>query len=680
MNPINVTRPGMTATSRSMVVAMACSAAVAAEFVGGKATRDALFLTSLHVTALPAMLIVTSLCSIVLVAAHGRWGGKVAPAVLVPALFVVSGVLFVIEWIARSQAPAATAVIVYLHVSGAGPLLASGFWLIATERFDPRSAKRRFGQIAGAGTLGGLLGALVAERVASLFGVPAMLLVLAGLQFFTAKLVRVLAVAGDARVQPSAESVPSPAHLEPRSGFRVIAEAPHLRHLMALVLLGTTSAALLEYLFKVKAVDTFGRGDGLLRFFALYYAAVSIVSFLLQTFGSRAVLERYGLALTTSTPSIALLAGSAVSLIVPGFSSLVVARGSESVFRGSWFRAGYELFYTPLPAAEKRAAKSVIDVGVDRLGDAVGGGFVRLVVVFLPALAQAPVILAAAMAASIGAILAAGQLNRWYVRSLESSLIDQADPVDLSDTKDASLANVLLTIRRREAAGQKRVRADYRPGYPLIQDILSLQSGSRERIVRVLARRQAIPAALVSHTIPLLASDSVGDFALFALRKVAEERVGELTDALMDPNQDDVVRRRLARVLSVCVSQRAVDGLMLALDDPQFDVRVDAARSLVAVRDRNPRVVIDRTRVETLVLREVATGPQQGFSHVVTLLSLVLPSEPLHIAFRSLQTENRRLRGTALEYLEGVLPPQVRQELWPLLHPQTRRIAGFGTA
>ena len=37
------------------------------------------------------------------------------------------------------------------------------------------------------------------------------------------------------------------------------------------------------------------------------------------------------------------------SLIAPGFGSLLMARGGESVFRSSLFRAGYELFYTPIP-------------------------------------------------------------------------------------------------------------------------------------------------------------------------------------------------------------------------------------------------------------------------------------------------------------------------------------------
>jgi AAA family ATP:ADP antiporter len=158
--------------TRSMVTAMVCAAAVTGQFIGGKATRDALFLTSMDFTALPAMLIATSAWSMVLVAVHARGARRFAPRVFVPASFVVSGALFVCEWLLRSTSPAATATAVYLHVSGAGPLLTSGFWLISSERFDPRTAKRRFGQIAAAGTLGGLLSALAAERVAAMFGVP----------------------------------------------------------------------------------------------------------------------------------------------------------------------------------------------------------------------------------------------------------------------------------------------------------------------------------------------------------------------------------------------------------------------------------------------------------------------------------------------------------------------------
>jgi len=662
----------MTTTARSTFTAMACAAAVTAQFVGAKATRDALFLTSLDFTALPAMLVATSVFSIVLVVAHTRWAARIAPATAVPAAFIVSGLLFIVEWLVRASAPSSIAVMVYLHVSGAGPLLLSGFWLIATERFDPRTAKRRFGQISGAGTLGGLLGALLAARAAT-WGVPSMLLVLSALQFLCAFLVRQLAV----RLEPVTTTIPAEREFRVparRSGLRVVAESPHLRHLAALVLLGTTSAALVEYLFKAKAFETLGPGDHLLRFFSFYYAATSFATLLLQLLLSRAVLDRFGLAMTMSTPSIALLAGSVTALLAPSFGGVVVTRGAEAVFRGSWFRSSYELFYTPIPAAEKRAAKSVVDVAFDRLGDAVGGGLVRLAVLLTP-IAASSTILTLAIAASAGAIFVSSRLNHWYIRLLERSLVKQGDGIDVSATADEATRQVLRRIRHDadEVARHHPSAAPMKAPAtldPELQDILLLRSRNRDRVVEVLSREDGLTPALVPHVIPLLAWEPVADYAFFALRKVAEERIGELSDALLDPGENPVVRLGIARVLSVCVSQRAADSAILALEDSHFDVRSQAARSLAAVMEKNPLIRFDDDRIYAAVLTEVGldTEPEnRRVSHVFSLLSLVLPREPLQIAYRGFQSSDRQLRGTALEYLEGVLPPAIRTALWPLL-------------
>ena len=68
----------------------------------------------------------------------------------------------------------------------------------------------------------------------------------------------------------------------------------------------------------------------------------------------------------------------------------------------------------------------------------------------------------------------------------------------------------------------------------------------------------------------------------------------------------------------------------------------------------------------------LVTGLAWG-AFVATLLALVLPREPLQIAFRSLQTDDRQLRGTALEYLDGILPPAIRERLWPFLEAAPAR-------
>jgi hypothetical protein len=119
----------------------------------------------------------------------------------------------------------------------------------------------------------------------------------------------------------------------------------------------------------------------------------------------------------------------------------------------------------------------------------------------------------------------------------------------------------------------------------------------------------------------------------------------------------------------------------------------------MAIVEKNPRVQIDPAAIFAVVLREVAVGrgvwesrrlldhdegadrgssldafvrtrAGESLAHVFTLLALVLPREPLQMAFRSLHTDDDQLRGTALEYLEGVLPAAIRQRLWPFIEPR----------
>jgi hypothetical protein len=432
-----------------------------------------------------------------------------------------------------------------------------------------------------------------------------------------------------------------------------------------------------------------------------------LITFVVQMTSSRFMLERFGLALTTSTPSGALFAGGIFGLIAPGFGSVAVARGAESVFRGSLFRAGYELFYTPIPAVEKRAAKAIIDVAFDRLGDAVGGSMVRGALMLAPAV-QYSAILSLAMACSAAAMLAASRLNRGYIDTLEKSLLNRAVELDLSDIEDSTSRTLMLRTLgvTRSDFGlhvpdllEPHPQTDARiPAAldPEIEAILSLRSRNPDRVVRVLRSEEGLSAALVPHVIPLLAWHPVAADAVFALRKVAEERIGLLIDALIDPNQDFTIRRRLARVFSVCVSQRAADGLVLGLDDQRFEVRFQCGHSLASLLEKNPRVVIDTERIFAVVMREAAVGRPvwesrrlldeldvkdevsfvdefvrdragQSLAHVFTLLSTVLPRDPLLISFRSLYTDDKTLQGTALEYLEGVLPPPIRERLWPFL-------------
>jgi hypothetical protein len=158
-------------------------------------------------------------------------------------------------------------------------------------------------------------------------------------------------------------------------------------------------------------------------------------------------------------------------------------------------------------------------------------------------------------------------------------------------------------------------------------------------------------------------------------------------------------------VFSTAVSQRAADALLFALDDSRFEVRFQCGRSLASIKAKNATVRVDAERIFKVVRGEVEVNrnvweshrlldgvdeenrqfvdeflkdrTSQSLGHVFTLLSLVLPAQPLQIAYRGLHTNDPGLRGTALEYLEGVLPHDIRERLWPFLgdKPEPRRSA-----
>ena len=700
----------------SVLTAMICSGGVTAQFIAGKATRDALYLAHLDVTTLPVMVIVTAVVSILLVFASSRGLRAIAPGTFVPAAFALSAALLLGSWLLLEWAPRLVAQAVYLQISGLGPMLGSGFWLIATERFDPHTARFNFGRIAGVGTLTGLVAALITERIGATVGIAAMLPVLAALNLFCAWQVRRLAGPKVLTIHDKALDVaPDLAATSPRSGLRVLAGAPYLRNLAALVLLGTIAAALADYVFKVQAVEAFGRGDALLQFFALYYAGVSLLAFVVQSVSAPLVLEKLGLAVTTATPSLALVVGGLGGLVFPGLGGALVARAGESTLRSSLFKTGYEIFFTPIASQDKRAAKSIIDVGFDRLGDAVGGGIIRLLIM-LPSSSQYTALLGAAIGCSAIAVAVAQRLSRGYIHTLERSLLDRAVELELSDVGDITTRTVMMrTIRApRPSSATTRSYAETRThdetttarvsmpvNDPELREIVALRSRNRDAVLQVLRSEEGLQASLIPHVIPLLAWDPVAEDAVRALRKVAEERIGELVDALLDPNQPFASRRRLARVFSVCVSQRAVDGVLLGLEDLRFEVRFQCGRSLAAIVEKNPRIRIDKERIFDVVRREVAVGRPvweshrlldtieadsrsfvdeflkdragQSLAHAFTLLSLVLPTAPLQIAYRGLHTDDPGLRGTALEYLEGVLPPDIRDRLWPFLSDRPKK-------
>lgn len=681
-----------------------------AQQVAGKATRDALFLDTFGIAALPTMLIVAAVVSIAIIPLVGRALTALGPSRLIPPLFAASAALAIAEWVLVRSAPRTAAVLVYLHIGSMGSVLISWFWSLVNERFDPRTAKREIGRIAGGASLGGLIGGLVAARLARSLGPSGMLPVLAGLHLCAAGLslgVRAPRRTARANAQRARPARNTAAPSRPR--LSVVWRSSYLRDIALLVSLGAIGSALLDYVLKAQAATAYDRGAPLLRFFAIFYTATSVATFLVQTTLTRRVLEKLGLARTVQALPAVLAAGGAAALIAPGLACVAMARGAEATVRSSLFRSAYELLYMPVAPDEKRTAKALIDVGGERLGDLAGGGLVTLVVFALPG-ASSTFLLGGAIALAAAGFAIARRLRHGYLAALERSLLERAIELELDGSLDPATRDVLsrtrsdVTLSGLHVAVGPASRVPRAPGPPppappaesdpLLARLAALRSADRTRVRAALS--EPLDPALVPAAIALLGWDEAADAAMTALRQAAPAVIGQLTDALLDPQTEFVIRRRLPRIIGTCASPRAADALWAALADSRFEVRYQAGRALARRYDRGLPFERVEEQVSTAVLREVAVDRKvweghrllddsdhdddspfvdqflrerasRSLEHVFTLLSLAWPREPLIVAFRGLHTSDDGLRGTALEYLQGILPEQIWTSLWPFL-------------
>lgn len=693
------------------LLASICAGGVIAEQVGGKATRDALFLSSFGISALPAMLMVSALLSLVIVSLGGRAMSALGPPRLVPLAFFGSAAMLVVGSALVGQLPRVVAIAMYLHVGSLGSVLVSWFWSLINERFDPHTAKRYVSQIAGGAAVGGLAGGLLAERLAKPLGVGGMLPVLAGLHVGCGGLTLLLRPgARDRSAAPSAY-VPPPTNASPRivekAGLSSFRHSSYVRDLALLMSLGAVGASLLDYALKAEAASSLGRGAPLLRFFGIYYTATAVGSLLVQLGLSRRMLERFGLARTVGTLPLTLSAGGIAALVAPRLWCLAIARGAESAVRNSLFRSGYELFYTPMQSAEKRAVKTFIDVGGERVGDLVGGGMVTLFLATVPEIASTTVMIGAVAFGCVG-LPVVRRLQRGYVTTLERSLLDRGTVVELGSSLDQTTRSVILHTRPDvsfadlTAVGSVPALPSPPPSPrscdPAAERAAALRSGDRPRVEEAL-RDGPLTPELVPAAIDLLGWNEVAPEAMDALRRVATSVVGALADTLLDPSTEFAIRRRLPRVLAGATTPRAVEALLSGLDDQRFEVRYQCGRALGRIREVFPESHVPVERVHSVVMREVAIDrgvwenqrlldrsdeatespfvdrflrdrASRSLEHVFTLLSFTLPMQPLIIAFRGLHTTDDTLRGTALEYLELVLPEAIRASLWPFIEEE----------
>ncbi len=674
-----------------MAFALLAATVIIGQQVAGKATRDALFLSNFDVTNLPKIVIAAAIASMAGVLVMSRLLAHISPIRVVPSIFGLSALLFIGEWVLLDYQPRIASVVLYLHMAVFGAILISGFWSIINERFDPHSAKQRVARIAAAATLGGVIGGVLAARVSALMDVRSMLLFLSGLH-----VICVLATLGIGG--PVTSTAPTGKVVKTRSAFTVIARTRYLQWMALLMVLVAVMAALLDYALKSQAAMRYQDSESLVAFFASFYAIAGLAGFILQTLLGRRILQRFGIGTTLAILPVAVAVFGTIGTVFTRLWSMVLLRGGHAILVNSLFRSAFELLYTPLSPHKKRPTKAIIDVASDRLGDLVGSGLLLLLLFLVPQLPTA-MVTGCAVLVALAVLFVIIRLNQGYIDQLARSLRSGAVNIQESDIVDATTQQILAesnAYSEREFLLSKLALMQERSTLQESEIDASLQfanivsdlcSGDTDRIYRALGS-SAMDIRLIPCIIPLLANDDISNDVRTELRWMVPRITGQLTDAMLDPDIPLRARQRLPGVLEASHNPRSVKGLLLGMVDESFNVRYSCARSLARMRSRNRQLRIPQQQVFAAIRNELKATPEEwekrnralqrdgspdaeilktlvdrGVEHVFTLLALVLDPDAVYLAMQATLSEDVNLRGTALEYLENVLPADLYQDL-----------------
>jgi AAA family ATP:ADP antiporter len=249
----------------------------------------------------------------------------------------------------------------------------SVFWAFMTDIFTREQAKRLFGIISAAGTLGAMSGSILTATLAQL--VPPVYLLIASAALLE------LAVLAVRRLSRLSERLRAAGATPPQeqiiggsivAGIRNAVRSPYLLGISGYMLMFTILSTVLYFQLASIADATVTDRAARTVFFARVDLLTNALAFVLQLFAFANLIKFLGVTLTLAVLPVVSAAGFA---LLGTFPVVAVVVGFQAIRRASEFaiaRPTREVLYTVLPREDRYKTKNFIDTFVYRLGDQIG--------------------------------------------------------------------------------------------------------------------------------------------------------------------------------------------------------------------------------------------------------------------------------------------------------------------
>jgi AAA family ATP:ADP antiporter len=245
----------------------------------------------------------------------------------------------------------------------------SVFWSFMADVFASDEARKYYGYIGAAGTVGAFTGPILTRVLAEKVGLANLMLVSAGFLSVCVLCIWRLRQWAMQRERSIGRDNESAMGGDILAGLKLIAREPLLRWLAVIVFLGVGVGQLLYNQQSVIAREGFATAEARTAFYAGIDIAVNVLTLLVQLFATRWLMSRWGLAPVILIPMAALLLGFAVLAASPlpmvVAVVLVVTRSNEF----SLMKPGRETIYTRVDRQWRYKAGAAIDTAFYRGGE-----------------------------------------------------------------------------------------------------------------------------------------------------------------------------------------------------------------------------------------------------------------------------------------------------------------------
>jgi AAA family ATP:ADP antiporter len=342
--------------------------------------RDTMGITS-GVEKLPYLFWATFIAMLLLQPVYGWLTSRLRRPVFLPWVyaFFTANLLAFYFWFNLQQDHTWIARTYYVWVSVFNFFIVAVFWSLMADVFTREQAGRMFGFIAAGASTGGLVGPLVASRLALPLGTINLLLIsatlLASSLFFMMRVIRWHRHFGSGA---RGAEVDTPLGGSVLAAFHQVLRSPYLLGIALFVILLSWVTTFLYLEQQAFVAKVFATRDERTRFF-------SDVDFWVQTFSLITQLFVFGRlykwvghrAMLVSVPLL-MTAGYAVFALLPTFAVLVGVLAVRRVGEYAITRPCRDSLYTICTREEKYKAKSLIDTFIYRGGDATSASMYQL--------------------------------------------------------------------------------------------------------------------------------------------------------------------------------------------------------------------------------------------------------------------------------------------------------------